>query len=314
MSSGTPAEGFGFDLLDKHELQVVGVELTGADLNDLAGAAAEVLELSRVEVLVTDYLDHVLTFDVLRPTLYPHQLLNRGDALLARLAEIPGVTLAPDATVESRGMLGWIAADGEDLAAALGAAQLQAAEILARIAKRVQIFSTGAELVTGQVKDTNTATITERLGLDGYRCEHGGALGDDAELIAGAIRRAVEDGFGIVVTTGGVGAEAKDCTVEAVLRVDPEAATPYLCHFEVGHGRHAKDGVRIAVGTYQGSLLVALPGPNDEVRSAVEILRAGLRHGTAPAELAGALAADLRGILLARMGHLDANHHQGDHA
>jgi hypothetical protein len=68
------------------------------------------------------------------------------------------------------------------------------------------------------------------------------------------------------------------------------------------------------VGTYQASLLVPLPGPNDEVRSAVEILRSGLRNGTAPAELAGALAADLRGILRARMGHLDADHHQGDHA
>ena len=45
------------------------------------------------------------------------------------------------------------------------------------------------------------------------------------------MRAAVEAGYGVVVTTGGVGAESKDHTIEALLKVDPQAATPYLTYF-----------------------------------------------------------------------------------
>jgi molybdenum cofactor synthesis domain-containing protein len=295
----------GFDLLDKNELKVVGVHLDGADLNALALVASEVLDLDPVEVLVTDYLDDVITFDILRRTIYPHQLLNRGDALLERLGQQDGVELAPDATVESRGMLGWIAADEEDLAGALAAAQARADDLLARIAKRVMIFSTGGELVSGEVKDTNAATISEALTADGYACDHGGALRDDVDLIAGAIRTAVGNGYGLVITTGGVGAEAKDRTVEAVLKLDPTALTPYVCRFEIDHGRHEKDGIRIAVGHHEQALIVSLPGPNDEVRRAISALRDGLRDAVPPATLASAIATELRDVLRERMhdGH-----------
>jgi molybdenum cofactor synthesis domain-containing protein len=291
-----------FDLLDKNELSIVGIELTGANLNEVAAAVADVLDLERREVLVTDYLDRVVTVDILRRAVYPHQLLTSSESLLDRVAAVPGVRLDPDAAVRSRGMLGWIAADSEGLEQVLAQAQRQAEEILQRVAKRVMIFSTGAELVDGQVEDTNAATITARLGQDGYACDHGGALRDDADLIAGAIRSAIANGYGMVVTTGGVGAEAKDCTVEAVLKVDPSAATPYICHFEIDHGRHVKDGIRVAVGRRDGSLIVALPGPNDEVRSALEVLCRELRNGAGHEEMAIAIARDLRGMLRDRMG------------
>ncbi len=299
-------DGTSFDLLDKRELQIVGVTLDRADLNEVATVAADALGLDRREVLVTDYLEGVLTFDVLRSTIYPHQLLTASETLLARLAQVVGVTLDADAKVEARGMLGWIAADSTDIGDAIRIAQSKADDIVARVAKRVRIFSTGAELVSGEVKDTNAASVTDGLALDGYLCDHGGALRDDAELIAGSIRRAIDDGYGLVITTGGVGAEAKDCSVEAVLLIDPQAATPYLAHFETGstlagHNRHVKDGVRIAVGRSQGSLIVALPGPNDEVTVAIPTLRRGLAQQLAPVDLAESIARTLRGILRSRM-------------
>lgn len=309
MSPDPGREDGGFDLLDKNELSVVGVDLDGADLNEIAAAAAEVLDLDRREVLVTDYLDRVLTFDILRRTIYPHQLLDRETPLLTSLAAVSGVSLDGDATVRSRGMLGWIAADEADVASALVEARLRADDISARIAKRVMIFSTGAEIVRGEVKDTNAVTITDRLGRDGYTCQHGDALRDDVDLIAGSIRAAIRNGYGLVVTTGGVGAEAKDCTIEAVLMVDPSAITPYICRFELDHARHAKDGIRIAVGQCDGALIVSLPGPNDEVRSAIEVLAAQLEEGSAPEQLAMALARDLRGILRTRMQSAPSPHH-----
>jgi molybdenum cofactor synthesis domain-containing protein len=165
----------------------------------------------------------------------------------------------------------------------------------------VAVLSTGAEVADGYVRDTNWATITGVLTPDGFACEQRGTVRDDAELIAGSIRMCVEAGFGLVVTTGGVGAEDKDRTVEAVQLLDPGAHTPYLCRFEAGHGRHVKDGVRIAVGGFRGARIVSLPGPNDEVTVAVAVLRDGLTAGWPPATLAEALAEALRQVLRDRM-------------
>lgn len=292
-----------FDLLRKSELRVAGVTLQDVDLSALARAVAGVLELQPAEVLVTDYLDEVLTFDILRPQLYSHQLVGRGDELLAALESMPGVTLTDSAAVSANGMLGWIAADAPAVKTAIADAQLMANGINDRIAKRVAVFSTGAEMVRGEVKDTNWEAISATLTRADFRCEHLATLPDDSTLIAGRIRRAVDTGFGVVITTGGVGAEAKDCTVEAVETLIPGAATAYTCRFESGHGRHVKDGVRIAVGTYRGARVVCLPGPNDEVRACLDAVVEGLQTRRSDSALAAHIAEILRQMLHDRMGH-----------
>lgn len=299
-----------FDLLDKRELQIVGVELRNADLNRLAEVVAAVLAFDRREVLVTDYLNNVLTFDIMRPTVYPHSLLDKSAPLLDAIASVEGVVLSPDASVEARGMLGWIAADREDLGPALEAASASASSLLAMLSKRVLILSTGAEVVDGSIVDTNSATITERLEPLGYRCERGEALHDDVDLIAGRIRMGIAKGFGLVITTGGVGAESKDCTVEAVCKVDRQASTPYLAHFSPNGGRHVKDGVRIAVGRYEGARIVSLPGPNDEVSAALDALVAGFAAELDDAALAERIAVTLRGTLRQKMAGFAHLHDQ----
>lgn len=293
-----------YDLLNKNELRITDVQLAGADLTAVAHVAADVLDMRNDEVFVTDYLDNILTFDIMRPTIYPHQLLGRADELLAALSTVPGVHLSAESRVTSNGMLGWIAAAGEDeraVVAALAASEQIASEVDARIAKRVAVFSTGAELVSGDVKDTNWQAISESLIDSGFDCEHRGVLPDDEQLIAGSIRRTAEMGFGTIITTGGVGAEAKDCTVEAVLSLVQTVATRYTCHFTAGHGRHVKDGVRIAVGNYRGCRIVTLPGPNDEVLVSLPHITEGLSRNVSDDELATDIADALRGLLRARM-------------
>jgi len=290
-----------FDLLRKSELRVTEVTLRDADLGALALVVARILDLEPAEVLVTDYLDEVLTFDILRPQMYSHQLVGRGEELLAELAAVPGVTLTAGSSVTADGMLGWIAADAPEMEAAIAGARQLATDINARLTKRVAVFSTGAEMVNGEVKDTNWQSISDRLSQAGFQCEHLATLPDDRTLIAGSIRRAVDAGFGVVITTGGVGAEAKDCTVEAVETLTSDVATPYTSHFRAGHGRHVKDGVRIAVGTYRGSRLVCLPGPNHEVRSCLDIVADGLTAGRSDSALAGDIVEVLRQLLRERM-------------
>jgi len=109
-----------------------------------------------------------------------------------------------------------------------------------------------------------------------------------------------------------VGAEDKDFSVEAIAALDPQAATPDLVRFRKGEGRHVKDGVRIGVGEYQGCLIVALPGPHDEVRLATPVLVEAYKRNRSKAEMAQALADAIRAKFLANNRHPNGHHDFGE--
>jgi molybdenum cofactor synthesis domain-containing protein len=299
-----------YDLLKKNELKFRNITLDKANLNHIAAEIADIMQLEHAEVLVTDYLDNVMTLDILRSTIYPHQILAKKDIMLARLRALPGVHVTGETTVFSEGMLGWIAANADEAEEAMRNAEAMTAGIRERISKRAIVFSTGAEVINGDIEDTNSVTISEQLKAGGYAVKFGGSLRDDQDLIAGSLRRAVMDGYSIVITTGGVGAERKDCTVEAVLTLDEQAATPYICTFTTGHGRHVKEGVRIAVGELGDAIIVSLPGPNDEVRASMPLVLEALRQRPSKQRFAERLAANLRDIL---RGKMQAHGHDHEH-
>jgi molybdenum cofactor synthesis domain-containing protein len=236
-----------------------------------------------------------VVIDVLRRGLDPHAFVGRSEALRWRLAEVPGVQCATETEITSKGMLSWIALGPEEGADILRRSEQMATEIRQRLARTAIVFSTGAEVAGGQVRDTNAPAIQERLHPDGYAVKRGGTLRDDEVLIAARLRQAADDGYGLAITTGGAGAEDKDRTIEAVLLADPGASTPDVVKYELGVGRHRhKDAVRIAVGRIAGTLIVALPGPTDEVRIGVDALAEGLAAGEADEALAERIAARLR--------------------
>lgn len=290
-----------YDLLKKNEIKFTGLTLVDVNLNAIADAMAHVLELDRSEVFVTDVLPGVLTLDVLRETIYPHQILGKQEALLAALAAIPGVTVPDDVSITSEGMLGWIAADADAAGEAMARAEGMIEEVRARLAKRAIIFATGDEVVAGDIEDTNSPAIAESLKAAGYTAAFGGKLRDDMDLIAGKLRRAAFDGYTVIITTGGVGAERKDCTIEAVQQLDPDAATPFIVTFEQGKGRHFKPGVRVAVGILNDTILISLPGPNDEVTASLAVVLEILSKRPDKAVAAEAIAANLRGLLREKM-------------
>ncbi len=291
----------GYDLLRKTELEIDGIHLSNANLSAIAATAADVLGLERAEVLVVDYREGSLVLDVHNTRVDAYAIVGQQEALLESLGDLPGVRVTDKTTVSSRGMLGWIALDRERTIEALEQGEKMAADILCNIAKRVIVFSSGAEVENREIEDTNIPTITEYLSSEGYTVSGGEVLKDDRPAIAAKLREAAEiGGYGVIITTGGVGAEDKDQTVEAVLQVDPHAATPYICHYEVGTGRHVKDGVRIAVGEHNGTLIVSLPGPNDEVKASLKPMVQGLKAGVQKNELAESIAENLRAILRAK--------------
>jgi hypothetical protein len=76
--------------------------------------------------------------------------------------------------------------------------------------------------------------------------------------------------------------------------LDPNAATPYIAKFQKGTGRHEKDGVRIGIGRVGQTLIIALPGPNDEVKIGIEVIIRCLEIGVNKETLANELAKSLR--------------------
>ncbi|HUH65467.1 MAG TPA: molybdopterin-binding protein, partial [Syntrophales bacterium] len=147
------------------------------------------------------------------------------------------------------------------------------------------------------IQDANTPYIKERLEKEGYSVTVGDVLEDDMESIVPALRRALDGAYGLIITTGGVGAEDKDRMVESFLRLDPEAATPYIIRYEKGKGRHEKDGVKIGIAYIRPTYLIALPGPHEEVKAGMEVIIFGLKKGLGKEELASALAKEYIGRL-----------------
>jgi len=290
------------NLLQKTELKIDPICLQSANLTDIAAAAADVLGLSAEEVLVVDYQQRVLVLDILNTCVNAYRIVGQKAALLKSLSALPGVSITDETSVYSNGMLAWIALDERTAVEGLKNSEQTISEIRQNIAKRAAVFSSGAEVQNQEIEDTNTPTIKAHLEACGFKVSRAGVLPDDRDLITARLREASElGGYGIIITTGGVGAEQKDQTVEAIQDLDPDAATPYICRFEIGTGRHVKDGVRIAVGCFRDTTLIALPGPNDEVLASLGPMTDGLKKNAAKQMIAEMIAANLRQILSRKM-------------
>lgn len=104
--------------------------------------------------------------------------------------------------------------------------------------EKAVILSTGDELTTGKVVDTNSAHIADRLFALGIKVAAVLKVGDDPEKLLWAFHQARELGD-IVIGTGGLGPTADDLTTEMVARFlgvktieDPEVAKNLKARFE----------------------------------------------------------------------------------
>lgn len=278
-------------LLEKTEIWIRPIHVQEVNLTTVAERVANVLNLDKSEVIVIDVRDDVIALDILKKTVDAKQILGKREALLRALAEIPGISLTPETSVHSEGILGLIDIEDKkvtkDLLKKMGQMERQISE---QIRRRAIVFPSGFELQKHLIQDTNSPYIVERLKKEGYRVTIGNVLEDSREAIVFALTGAVNEGFGLIITTGGVGAEDKDRMIEGLLELDPTASTPYIIHYEKGKGRHEKDGVKIGVAYAKPSFIIALPGPHAEVQVGMEVIINGLKRGLGKEELAVALS------------------------
>jgi Probable molybdopterin binding domain len=284
-------------LLAKSEVWLNGIHLADANLPALAKAAADVLGLAADKVFVTDVREGLVVLDILSPRVDLAEVTGKQEALLSAIAMVVGVTVDQDASVHSEGILGVIGTPRDQVESYLKGAARMKQQLSDYAARRVAVVSTGTEMQAGQVEDTNFAAVREIMGAGGYDVEFGGLAGDSDREIAGLVARLSGEGFGLIITTGGVGAEAKDRTIEAIELLDPGLKTAALAHYAKGHGRHVKDCVRIAVARLGWSIIVSLPGPTHEVKLALPVLRDGLASEMDMDLLVEAMAVPLRATL-----------------
>lgn len=285
-------------LLEKTELFIKNIQLDHVNLNKVAEVTAAVLGLNHRNVAVIDTCPGIITVDILRETMNFEQIIGKERALLEALGAISGVTVTDQTSMHSEGVLGLINLN-EGRAAKLPAkVQKLNRQISNAVHFRAIIFPTGEEIIEGTIEDTNTPFLAYLLTSLGYRVTRKGPLKDSLDQMIVALRDAADMGYGLVITTGGVGAEDKDHSVEAILALDAGAATPYVVHYSPGQGRHKKDGVRIAVGSLDWTTFIALPGPHDEIQLVAPTLAQGLCEQWDKSEFAEKLVKPLRDKLI----------------
>lgn len=285
------------ELLDKTEVWVRGIALRGADLRSLAGAAAQALDLAPDSVFVTDVRDDHVVFDVLQPRMELSSIVGRQSDLLSAMAAVSGVVVSAAASVHSRGVIGMIGTPPEQVERTLTRTEQTDRQLRQYVSTRVAVVSTGSEVVSGNIEDTNAAAVAQVMGDAGFEVTAAGAVSDDEDAIVGRVLRLLSEGFGVVITTGGVGAEDKDHTIEALQRCDPELATAVLATYAVGHGRHVKPHVQVGVGRVQWTELIALPGPTREVQAALPVVVRGVQQGWSKQRFADEIAEVLKDCL-----------------
>jgi nicotinamide-nucleotide amidase len=162
-------------------------------------------------------------------------------------------------------------------------------------ALRGAVVAVGDELLLGDVINSNAAWLGAALAGVGVDVVHSAAVGDDADRIVTAVRRAAEDAD-VVVLTGGLGPTSDDLTRDAIaalagvpLERHPEieqqlrevfASYGYVLQEQVLQQADVPRGATVLdnpVGTapglhleIDGCALYALPGPPHELRAVMQ--------------------------------------------
>src|SRR3989338_8386949 len=82
---------------------------------------------------------------------------------------------------------------------------------------KIEILTIGDEILSGNILDTNTAHLSDKLWLNGFEVTYHSAVRDDAEKIKEALLLATSRAS-IVIVTGGLGPTADDFTIEVAAK------------------------------------------------------------------------------------------------
>ncbi len=121
---------------------------------------------------------------------------------------------------------------------------------------RAEIITTGTELLTGGILDTNSLFLSEELMLIGLETAFKTAVGDDEKNMEEAFRRALER-VDAVIITGGIGPTEDDITRKVVAKVMKKRLVLNEDAHAAIHARLAGRGKEFAVANDRQALMPA---------------------------------------------------------
>jgi molybdopterin adenylyltransferase len=148
------------------------------------------------------------------------------------------------------------------------------------MARRAAVVTVSDGVARGERRDDSGGLAVELLGENGLEVVERSVVPDDLDVIEAELRRLVDRGLALVVTTGGTGLGPRDVTPEATRRViDREA--PGLAELMRQAGLvHTPMAAlsRAIVGSLRSTLVVNLPGSSGGVKQSLEALLPVIPH------------------------------------
>ncbi|MFF7856551.1 molybdenum cofactor synthesis domain-containing protein [Streptomyces sp. NPDC007904] len=144
---------------------------------------------------------------------------------------------------------------------------------------RALVVTASNRAAAGVYEDKGGPLIAEDLGRLGFAVD-GPRVVPDGDPVEAALRAGADDGYDVIVTTGGTGISPTDRTPEATRRViDHEV--PGIAEAIRAYGRDQVPTAALSrglAGVAGRTLIVNLPGSSGGVKDGLAVLRPLLRH------------------------------------
>lgn len=142
------------------------------------------------------------------------------------------------------------------------------------------VITVSTRASAGAYEDTSGPVIASSLADLDYEVD-GPLVVPDGDPVGQALRDAVEQGYAVVITTGGTGLNPNDHTPEqtrAVIQREIPQLAAALARFGVDHGVPTALLSRGLAGVAGRSLIVNLPGSSGAARDGMAVLGPILAH------------------------------------
>ena len=146
--------------------------------------------------------------------------------------------------------------------------------------RRALVITISDRSSTGQREDVSGPTAVEKLTANGFESAPPIVVADEREEIVAALRAGIEQGYDLIVTTGGTGLAPRDVTPEATLEV-VDRTVPGVAELMRAEGLRTTPMAalsRAVVGVSGGTLVVNLPGSPRGVSESLDAVVQVLPH------------------------------------
>lgn len=142
------------------------------------------------------------------------------------------------------------------------------------------VITVSTRASAGVYEDTSGPIIAAALADLDFEVD-GPLIVPDGDLVGQALRDGVEQGYAVIVTTGGTGLNPSDQTPEqtrAVLEIEIPQLSAEIARYGVDHGVPTALLSRGLAGVAGRSLVVNLPGSSGGARDGMAVLAPVLQH------------------------------------